>query len=162
MTRRASPRLEAYAVLAAIGLVASLVLRRPELAAAAAPFALLLTVGTQLARGPKLDVEFAVADERTLEGAGVDAEIVVRSDVPIDRLELLLDLPPGVTTEGSDAFAVRLRGGEERRIPLQLRCARWGLYEAGSIEVRARDPLRLVVWEERVERVRQLKAYPRP
>lgn len=162
MTRRASPRLEAYAVLAAIGLVASLVLRRPELAAAAAPFALLLTVGTQLARGPKLDVEFAVADERTLEGADVDAEIVVRSDVPIDRLELLLDLPPGVTTEGSDAFAVRLRGGEERRIPLQLRCARWGLYEAGSIEVRARDPLRLVVWEERVERVRQLKAYPRP
>jgi len=162
VTRRAGPRLEAYAVLAAIGLVASLALRRPELAAAAAPFALLLTVGTQLAREPKLDVEFTVAGERTLEGADIDAEIVVRSDTPVDRLELLLELPAGVEVEGSDAFAVRLSAGEERTIPLRLRCSRWGLYEAGRIEARARDPFRLVVWEETLQRVRQLKAYPRP
>jgi uncharacterized protein (DUF58 family) len=162
VTRRASPRLEAYAALAAIGLVASLALRRPELAAAAAPFALLLTVGTQLAREPKLDVEFTVADERTLEGADVDAEILVRADTPVDRLELLLELPTGVEVEGSDSFAIRVRAGEERVIPLRLRCTRWGLYDAGRIEARARDQLRLVVWEESLQRIRQLKAYPRP
>ena len=162
MTRRASPRLEAYAVLAAIGLVGALALRRPELAAVAAPFALVLTLATQLARRPDLDVEFTVADERTLEETDVDAAIVVRSDVQIDRLELLLEVPPGVMVEGSDTFAVRVRAEEERTIPVRLNCARWGLYGVGSIEARARDPFRLVVWEERFERVRELKAYPRP
>jgi uncharacterized protein (DUF58 family) len=161
MTRRASPRLEAYAVLAAIGLVASLALRRPELAAMAAPFALMLTVGLQVAREPKLEVDFTVAGERTLEGADVDAEILVRTDASVDRLELLLDLPRGVEVAGSDTFAVRLRPGEERTIPLRLRCSRWGLYDVGRIEARARDPFRLVVWEESFQRVRQVKAYPR-
>jgi uncharacterized protein (DUF58 family) len=162
VTRRASPRLEAYAVLAAIGLVASLALRRPELAAVAAPFALLLTVGLQLAREPELEVDFTVAGERTLEGADVDAEIVVRADTAVDRLELLLDLPPGVEVAESDAFAMRLRAGEERTIALRLRCSRWGVYDVGRIEARARDPFRLVVWEESLVRMRQLKAYPRP
>ena len=162
MTRRAGPRLEAYAILAAVGLVAALALRRPELAVAAAPFALLLSVGTQLAREPKLDIQFMVADERTLEGAGVDAEIVVRAETPVDRLELLLDLPKGVEVDGGDAFAVRLRAREERTIPIRLRCSRWGLYEAGTIEARARDSFRLVVWEDQLRRERQLKAYPRP
>ena len=66
MTRRGSPRLEGYAVLAAVGLVASLALRRPELAVAAAPFAILLTLGTTLARDPELDVDFVVETERAL------------------------------------------------------------------------------------------------
>jgi len=160
MTRRGSPRLEGYAILAAIGLVAALALRRPELAVAAAPFALVLAIGLQLAREPGLDVRFTVAGERTVEGADVEAEIVVRTESSVDRLELLLDLPKGVEVEGEDAVAVRLRTGEERTIPVQLRCSRWGVYEVGMIEVRARDLFRLVVWETRLRRVHELKAYP--
>ncbi len=160
MTRRGSARLEGYAILAAIGLVAALVLRRPELAVAAAPFALVLAIGLQLAREPRLDVQFSVAGERTVEGALVDTEIVVRAESDIDRLELLLDLPKGVHAEGADAVALRLRAGEERTIPVQLRCSRWGVYRVGTIEARARDPFRLVVWEDRLARAQDLKAYP--
>ena len=40
MTRAATPKLGAYAGLASLGLLAALALRRPELVALAAPFAL--------------------------------------------------------------------------------------------------------------------------
>ncbi len=160
MTRRGSPRLEGYAILAAVGLVAALALRRPELAVAAAPFALVLAIGLQVAREPRLDVRFTVAGERTVEGAGVDAEIVLRAESSIDRLELFLDLPKGVSVAAEDAVAVRLRAGEERTVPVQLSCSRWGVYEVGAIEARARDLFRLVVWEDQLQRTHQLKAYP--
>lgn len=160
MTRRGSPRLEGHAILAAVGLVAALALRRPELAVAVAPFALVLAIGLQLAREPRLDIQLTVAGERTVEGAVVDAEIVVRAEGSVDRLELLLDLPKGVEVEGNDAVAARLRAGEERTIPVQLSCSRWGVYEVGMIEVRARDLFRLVVWEDRLRQVHELKAYP--
>ena len=58
-------------------------------------------------------------------------------------------------------FAVRLarrRGAHDSRCG--SRCSRWGVYDVGMIEARARDPFRLVVWEERFQRIRQLKAYP--
>jgi uncharacterized protein (DUF58 family) len=162
VTRSRSPRLGGYAALAAIGLVAALALRRPELAVAAAPFALLLSVGTGRARDPGVEVHFDLATDRTVEGAEVDAEIAVHAEAATDRLELFLDLPQGVeVVDGADALAVRLRAGEERVLPLRLRCSRWGLYDVGEVEVRARDPFRVVVWEERFSRSRNLKAYPR-
>jgi uncharacterized protein (DUF58 family) len=162
MTRKGSPRIEGYAVLAAIGLVAALAIRRPELAAAAAPFALVLAVGTRLARDPKVDGDFSVEVERVLEGEEVEAQLTVRADEAVDRLELLLDLPRRVeVVDGSTALAVHLRKGESREIPLRLRCSRWGLYDIGEVEVRARDSLRLVVWEQRFRRIHRLKAYPR-
>ena len=50
--------------------------------------------------------------------------------------------------------------GEERAIPVGLRCSRWGVYDVGTVEVRARDAFRLVVWEARLPRIQGLKAYP--
>jgi len=126
----------------------------------AAPFALVLAIGLQLAHEPRLDIQFTVAGERTVERADIDAEIVVRAESSVDRLELLLDLPKGVEVEGDDAVAVRLRAGDERTIPVRLRCSRWGVYEVGMVEARARDLFRLVVWEDRLRRVHELKAYP--
>ena len=163
MRRARSPRLGAYATLAAIGFLAALVLRRPELAVAAAPFALVLAAGTALARDPEVQVQFALATDRTVEGAEVEAELTVRAERWVDRLELLLDLPhEAEVVDDVDARAVRIRAGEERAFELRLRCTRWGLYDVGDVEVRARDPLRLFVWEERYRRARTLKAYPRP
>ena len=163
MTRSGSPRIEGYAVVAAIALVAALALRRPELAIVAAPFALVLAIGTRLARDPGVTAELALTADRTLEEAEVAATLTVRTEGAVDRLELLLDLPAGVEV-GDDAGAhvLRLRAGEEREIPLALRCSRWGVYALGHIEVRARDSFRLVVWEERLSGRDRLKAYPDP
>jgi uncharacterized protein (DUF58 family) len=162
MRRTGSPRVEAYAAVAAIGLVAALALRRPELAALAAPFALLLVLGTRLARDPEVTVSLALESDRVLEGTEAEAELAVRSASPVDRLEILLELPHAVeAADGVDALAVRLQAGDERTVPVSLRCLRWGVHDVGAIELRARDPLRLVVWEKHVHRPRRLKVYPR-
>lgn len=159
---RASPRLEGYAVLAGAGLIASLALRRPELAAAAAPFALLLAIGLRAREEPEVEVSFSLEGDRVLEQEAFAATISVRAHTPVDRLELLLDLPDGVeVVDGHDAVAIRLKRGEERTIQVELRCARWGLYDVGELELRIRDSLRIRVWEHRIEQKHRIKAYPR-
>jgi uncharacterized protein (DUF58 family) len=161
MRRTGSPRIEGYATVVAIGMVSALALRRPELAVVAAPFALVLAIGLRTARDPELELSFTAGTERTLEGSIVDAEIRLGAETAVDRLELLLDLPPGVeVVEPADSLAVRLRAREERRLEIGLRCLRWGVYDVGDVEVRARDPLRLVVWEQRLAHSHRLKAYP--
>jgi uncharacterized protein (DUF58 family) len=153
--------------MAAIGLVGALALRRPELAVVAAPFALLLVIGTRTARDPQVEVDIALGAERTLEGETVPVTIEVTSERPVERLELVLDLPAGVeVVDGSPARALRVGGGTGARghasFELAVRCARWGVFEIGRVEVRARDLLRLVTWESTLRRPRALKAYPLP
>jgi uncharacterized protein (DUF58 family) len=163
VTRKGSSRIEGYAAVAAIGLLAALALRRPELAVVAAPFAVMLAAGTRVARDPAVTVALELTADRTLEQAEVESTLRVRAEGGVDRLELLLDLPPEVeVVDGADAYAVRLRAGEEREIPITLRCSRWGVYRLGDVEVRARDSFRLVVWEHRAAARHRLKAYPRP
>lgn len=162
MTRRGSPRIEGYAVLAAIGLVAALAVRRPELAVLAAPFALILAIGTRVARDPKVSVELELATERVLEGEELEGVLTLRAETTVDRLDVLLALPPGVeSVEGGTAWAVPLQQETEREIPVRIRCSRWGVYDVGDVHLSARDPFRLVVWERHVRRARRLKAYPR-
>lgn len=161
MTRAGSPRIEGYAVLAAIALVAALALRRPELAIVAAPFALLLAVGLRATRDPGVTAAVAIAEERTVEGADVQATVTVRADGRADRVEVLLDLPPGVElADGDAARAFRLAAGAEREMAFTLRSSRWGVFDLGDVEVRARDPFRLVVWADRRRGRHRLKVYP--
>lgn len=163
MTRTGSPRIEGYATVAAVGLAAALALHRPELAIAAAPFALVLAIGTRFARDPRVEVDFALETDRALEGGDVGAEIVLRAETAVDRLEVALARPAGAEIVDEKAvLAVRLRAGDERAIPLRLGFARWGLYDIGELEVRARDPFRLVIWQSTFDRTHRLKAYPRP
>jgi uncharacterized protein (DUF58 family) len=162
VTRAGNPRLVGYVALAALGLLGALALRRPELAVAAAPFALVVALGVR-ARDPRVAVAFTMGAERTLEGADEDVTLTVRSERAVDRLELLLDLPAGVqVADGEAAQSLRLHAGEERELDVALRCARWGVYDVGAVKVRARDPWRLVTWEGQVGASRRLKAYPRP
>lgn len=162
MTRAGNPRLVGYSVLAALGLLGALALRRPELAIVAAPFALLLVVGTRAA-DPGVEAEVAIEADRTLEGADIEGVVTVRAERPVDRLEVLLDLPRGVQiVEGGPARSLRLHAGEERNLPLRLRCSNWGVYDLGAVEVRARDVVRLLTWETRTEATHHLKAYPKP
>ena len=57
VVRYATPKLGGYVVLTALGLLASLVFARPELAAIAAPFALTLAVGLTVARRPDVRID---------------------------------------------------------------------------------------------------------
>jgi uncharacterized protein (DUF58 family) len=162
VTRRGGPRLVGFAVLAALGLLGALALRRPELAVAAAPFALVLVLGTRLARDPGVAGELLLPSERTLEDTEVAADLRVEASRPVDRLELYLELPPEIElVEGTAARAIRLRAEEERELPVALRCATWGSFQLGTVRARARDPFRLVTWEARLGSRQRLKAYPR-
>ena len=163
MSRRASPRVAAYAALAAIGLLAALALRRPELAVLAAPFAGVLALGLVTTLPPELGVWLTVARERAIEGDELDATIELNAGAAVERLELLLALPEGMeTAEGENPVSVRLGADEERTLELTLRCVRWGSYELGEIYLRSRDRLGLFVWEGRVQRPHTLRVYPSP
>lgn len=161
--KRASPRLEAYAILVGAGLVSALALRRPELAIVVAPLALLLGIAPALARDPAIDARVLLDAARSIEGAEVPGRIVLRSSRSFDRLELRLVVPEGLEVlDGAEAQAVRIREGEPLTLEIVLRCRRWGVYDLGEIELRARDRLRVVVWEHRARDLSELKVYPSP
>jgi uncharacterized protein (DUF58 family) len=161
VTRHGSARLDGYALLVAGGLLGALVLRRPELAVLAAPFAVVLVLGVALARDPVVEARFSVASERTVEGAELPAHVTIRAAAGVERLELFLDLPAGVeVVDGRRALALSVDGGEERLVDVVLRCTRWGVFGIGAVEVRAYDAFRLVVWGSRIAASATVKAYP--
>ncbi len=95
-----------------------------------------------------------------LEGDDVHAELVIRSETGVDRLEVMLALPAGIDlVDGGLPRAVRLRAGEERVMPLLLR-GRWGSWVLGDVRLRASDRLGARTWESRVERPCALRILP--
>lgn len=162
MTRSADARLGAYASLAAAAFVAALALRRPELALLTAPFALLVALGVRMP-APALRAWVELERERALEGDELDAVVTVRSESSVDRLEVGLALPGGIeVVDGRNPVAIHLAAGEERELPLRLRCVRWTSAEVGEVWLRARDRAGIVRYEGRVDRRRPLRVYPTP
>src|SRR5205085_8576900 len=84
--RRASPKLGAYAGLSAFGLLAALVVGRPELVALTAPFLLALGAGLALAAPPRLTAE-VLADERAIEGDELTVRVRVAAGSAVERLD---------------------------------------------------------------------------
>jgi uncharacterized protein (DUF58 family) len=163
MTPSASPRVTAYAGLAALFLFAALAVRQPELAIVAAPFALLPALGLVLTRPPEPRIWLTLGRPTALEQDELQLELVIASERPIERLELLLVLPDGLElVSGNRALSLRLGWEDERTIELRLRCARWGNYEIGDLRLRARDRLGLLTWETRLDRRTSLRVYPLP
>ena len=163
MTRSATPRITAYAALAAAGLLGALVAGRPELAVLASPFALTLALGLRGDDTPRVEVGLSLDRERALEQDEVEAELTVASAAPVERLELVLVLPPGLELiSGENPLALRLGPEEKRRLVLGLRCERWGNYTLGDIRVRGHDRLGLRVWEQQFRLSRSLRVYPLP
>ena len=164
MTPSASPRVTAYAGLAALFLFAALATRQPELAIVAAPFALLPALGLVLARAPEPRVWLTLERPTALEQDELELKLIVASERPIERLELLLGLPEGLEiVSGGRALSLRLGWEDERTIELRLRCARWGNYQLGDLRLRARDRLGLLTWETRLDRRTGLRStrFPR-
>lgn len=163
MTPHASPRVTAYAGLTALFLLAALALRRPELAVLALPFALPLALGLRLSRQPAVRAWVSLERDRALEQDELAVEVTVASETPVERLELLLVLPDGLTVvEGASASSLRLGWEDERTLELRLRCERWGNFDVGDLRLRARDRLGLVAWETSVDRRTRLRVYPLP
>src|SRR4051794_29518497 len=147
--RYATPKLGGYVVLIALGLLASLIFARPELALIAVPFAVLLAVGLSLARQPDVRVHVEVDRGRVLEGEEVRVEFELDARDSASRLELLVEIPRGLElVEGRNPLALRLGLGEERELELRLRCARWGAYRLGEVHLRATDAAGLFAWEQ--------------
>jgi uncharacterized protein (DUF58 family) len=160
--RTASPKLGAYAGLAALGLLAALTLGRPELAILASPFALILFAGLAVSREPEILVWLAVDRERAVEGDIVTITIDLRARTPVERLELHVPLPKTFElVEGATPLTLRLAWDEERTIELNARCTRWGAYVVGELLLRAHDRLDLFAYEGVLDRRTPLKVYPR-
>ena len=160
MRRSADARLAAYAWLAGGAFVAALALRRPELALVGAPFALLVTLGVRT-DAPRLRAWVDLDRERAVEGDELDATVTVRAESAVDRLEVGIVLPRGIElVSGRNPIALRLAAGEERELPLRLRCTRWMSTELGEVSLRARDRVGLVHFEGRSDRRRPLRVYP--
>ena len=124
VTPFASPRLAPYVGLAALGLVAALALRRPELVVVAAPFALIVAAGLLFEAPPDLRAWLTIDRDRALEGDEIVAEIELAARTRIDLLELHLIVPRGVAVvDGGNPFSVTLGAGEERTVsaPAPLR-----------------------------------------
>jgi len=161
MTRTATPKLGAYAALAGAGLVAALVIGRPELVALAAPFALVLLAGLSLAEEPRVDGIFELTEVRQLQGETVEAELELRAEATVGHLQLLLDLPAGLSAETPNPLLLRLDGDERRELDYTIRCSDWGGYLVGDFVLRAQDAFGLLVHEWSFGRPRPLKVYPR-
>jgi len=160
--RTASPKLGAYAGLAALGLLASLTLGRPELAVLATPFALVLFAGLAAAREPELLVSLHVDRERLIEGDLVTITVDLEARTPVERLELHVPLPDSFElVDGATPLTLRLARDEERTVELKARCPRWGAYIVGDLFLRAHDRLDLLGYEETLDRRTPLKVYPR-
>ena len=154
-----SPRLSAYATLAAAGLVAGLALGRVEPIALAGPF-LLALVAAVAGHAPRVSVSPSLDRERAIEGDEVTATIELSSTDTVGRLELLLRLPPELSVDGETARAIHLPAGEEQTIELQLRCERWGVFTVGQVLFRARDTLGFRSWEGSAGEPRPLRVFP--
>ena len=108
MTRHLSPRLPAYAAIAAAALLGGLALGRVELVALAAPFALAAVAAPAFARPPKIRGRVALDRERALESETVAAAIELTADAA-ERVDVVPSSPPGWRPRA--ATRVRSRSG---------------------------------------------------
>lgn len=156
-----TPKLGAYAGLAALALLAALATRRPELAVVAAPFALVAALGLLLARAPRIDAAVELDAERALEGDEVDVRVTLVADVGAERVEVLLQLPRRLELlDGVNPLQVRLADGERRELTYRLRCARWGAFRVGRLYLRTHDSFGVFRRELVLDRRVPLKVYP--
>jgi uncharacterized protein (DUF58 family) len=161
MTRSLSPKVGAYAGLSALGLLAALALRLPELVLLAAPFVVVVAVGAFQVRTPHVEVEVELARERALEGELLDVWIRFAGADAVERLDVLLELPAGLDVEdGNNPSTLRLVEGGERLLPLRLRCTRWGAFRVGRVHLRADDHFGMFRHEAVIDVRQLLKVYP--
>lgn len=154
-----APRLASYAGLAVLGAAGAVLLGRPELAALAAPAALLVAFG--IARRPAaIEIDVTVDLRSAVEGDVVRVHVRLASPTPVERAEVLLAVPPGLTPISPDPVAVRILPGDPVDVVFEVRCDRWGLHHLGRVVVRATGGLGLVRHEREVPAACAVKVHP--
>jgi uncharacterized protein (DUF58 family) len=155
----ASPRLPTYTALTAVALVSALAAGRPELAALAIPFALLVAVALAGGGPPPLGGWLRLARDRALEGETVRATAMLRSAGAAAQVEVQLPAPSRVKSAPA-SIALWLPRGERRQVEFELAVERWGVHGVGPMVVRARDQLGAFAVEGPLGEPCELRAYP--
>lgn len=162
MTRRAAPRLRAYLLIGAAGLIAGAAFGRPEPVLVTAPLLFAAIVGLVAREDPVVSVGVAIASDRVLEGDEVAITVSLASTAPVSWFELAIVLPPGLVSAGPRVEVVGLDPGPDRRLAMPIVASRWGAYRIDEVLVRARDRFGFFAYEARLDRSLDLRVYPSP
>jgi len=173
MIRTASPRLRTFAVVAVLGLIGGLAAGRPELAALAAPFAVLLGVGLAVSHDLGVTVDVRLDRDRAVEGEEVMLIIAAGTDPPASRLDFEVDVPPGVViaealhgggrpVEVHDRILVGFKsvGAVPNRLHVRLLCKRWGAHRIGFVRIRSRGAWGLFTYVQEIPLDLHFKVFP--
>jgi uncharacterized protein (DUF58 family) len=162
MTRRVSPRLRAYLLIGAAGLIAGATFGRPEPVLLAAPVLVAAILGLLMREDPEVSVDAALAADRILEGDAVAIALRLASARPVTWFDLAPVLPSGLVCAGPPLEVLGLDPGPARQVSMPVSASRWGSYRIDQIVVRARDRFGFFAWEAALDRPLVLRAYPRP
>lgn len=173
MIRATTARLRTFAVIAVLGLIGGLAAGRPELAAVAAPFVVLLGVGLALSHDLDVNIDVQLDRDRAIEGEEIMLVVTASTDPPVFRLDFEVDLPIGVVIAGASTDLGRSTQVLERMVvgykpggsvpnPLTLRllCKRWGAHRIGFLRIRSRDALGLFTYLQEVPLNVEFKVFP--
>jgi uncharacterized protein (DUF58 family) len=163
VTRRASPRLRAYLVLGAAGLIAGAFLGRPEPVFIVAPLLMAAILALLIVRDPDVAITVELPADRVLEGQ--DIELDVRLDAPraVPWLELAVALPPGLVARGGERIVgLQLDPGVEHQLGFGVSARRWGVYRIDQVVVRVRDRFGFFAYEQTVDPELSLRVFPKP
>jgi len=156
-----SSKLLLYAGFAAVTFLVAIALRRAELVALGAPFALVLIVGLSWGRPAEVAAALRLKTDRAVEGQEVEAELVLTAPATAPAVQVELALPDGLRpVGGADSLLLRLEGGKERVLPLRLSCDRWGAYRLGDLTLRSNDLAGLLVADRAFRGGSLLRVYP--
>ena len=163
LARHGTPRLVAYATLTVLGLFGAVLSGRAELAALAAPFALLFVAGMVLAESPAITTVLTVDADRVLEGDAVTGALTVTSSVPIGLVEVLVPSTRLLVIEEPDHGALSWSGTSATLagpLGFRVRPQAWGIAIVGPVWVRAHGPLGLVRWEGAIGAASTIRILP--
>lgn len=164
MSASPTTRIRSYSFVIAGLLLGALALQRPELAAVASPFVVLLIAGLVVSpRSLPLAARVTLKPERALEGETLRLLIDIDSASAVDTIELALGVPEGLEVVGCDSglLAVTLNDGATM-LELPMLARRWGEFTMSGVHARAYGPLRLYRYDADLAADLTVRIYPRP
>jgi len=151
MTRRPTPRLRAYLLLGAAGLLAGIALERPEPVLLVAPLLLAALLAILLVDEPAVSAIVSLDADRVLEGEELRLDVVA------------VAVPDGLVTQADiGVFGLQLEPGRARQLQVDVTAGRWGSYRVGRLVLRTRDRFGFFAFEATVEPQLALRVFPRP
>ncbi len=165
LARSGTPRVVAYATLTVLGLFGAVLTGRAELAAVAAPFALLLLAGVVLAEAPTVVADLQLDADRVIEGDVIAGSLTVTTTPAAGMVEVLVVVKGAAAVEQPSHGVLAWSGSASELAnpqPLRIRPETWGLATVGPVWVRVHGPLGLVRWEGRVSGAATVRVLPGP